>query len=80
MAFDRGQQVGKASEHVRTDRFALIGAGHREDAADRDTKMVRPEPDQALDEADVGADGGVEAHLGFTLDELSGQRRLLIAV
>ena len=34
--------------------------------------MVRPEPHQPFDEADVGADGGVKAGLGLVLNELLG--------
>jgi len=34
--------------------------------------MVRPEPDQTLNEANIGAERGVEAHAGFVLHELLG--------
>ena len=41
--------------------------------------MVRPEPDQPLDEADIGAERSVEARFGFVLKELLRQRRLAAA-
>ena len=37
--------------------------------------MVRPEPDQPLDKADVGTERSVEARFGFGLKELLRQRR-----
>src|SRR5580700_294 len=57
------------------DRFPLERAGHLHDLVRRDAEMVRPEPDQPLDEADIGAKRGIEARLGFVLKELLRQRR-----
>jgi len=37
--------------------------------------MVRPEPDQPLDEADIGAQRRVEARFGFVLKQPLRQRR-----
>ena len=39
--------------------------------------MVRPEPHQPLDKTDIRGGRGVEARLGFVLDELLRQRRLV---
>ena len=38
--------------------------------------MVRPEPHQPLDKADIGGGRGIEARFGLVLDELLRQRRL----
>jgi len=40
-------------------------------------KVVRPKPDQSLDQADLGVGGGVEARLGLAQNDLLWQRRLL---
>ena len=76
MAFDRLQQIGEAAEHMRTDRLALIGAGHADDLVGGNAEMVRPEPHQPLDKADIGIGGGVEARFGLVQEELLRQRRL----
>ena len=75
MALDRQQQIGKAAEHVGPDRFPLERAGHLHDLVRRDAEMVRPEPHQPLDEADIGTQRRVEARFGFVLKELLRQRR-----
>ena len=38
--------------------------------------MVRPEPDQPLGEADLGAERGIEARLGLVEEDLLRQRRV----
>ena len=55
MALDREQHVAEAAEHMRADRLALERAGDRPHAGlvGRHAEMVRPEPDQPLDEADA---------------------------
>src|SRR5260221_13500793 len=80
MAFDRGQQVGEAAKDVRAHRLALIGAGHRKDLVGRNTEVIRPKPNKALDEADVRGDGGFDADFGLVLNELSRQWRRLLAL
>ena len=67
MAFDRSQQIGEAAEHMRADRLALIGAGHAHDFVGGNAEMVRPEPDQPFDKADIGIGRGVEAQLSLRL-------------
>ncbi len=49
------------------DRLALVGAADRAHMAlvGRDAEMVRPEPDQPLDEADLGGERGIDARLGL---------------
>ncbi len=56
MAFGGQQKIGEAAEHMRADRLALIGAGHGNDLVGGDTKMVRPEPHQPFDKADIGSE------------------------
>src|SRR5262249_36726851 len=80
MAFDRGQHVDEAAKDVRAYRLALIGTGHRNDLVGRNTEMIRPKPNKALDEADVRGDGGFDADFGLVLNELSGQWRRLLAL
>jgi len=63
MAFDGEQHVGKAAEHVRADRLALIGAGHAPDLVGGDAEMVGPEPDQPLGESDGRAKRSFHAQL-----------------
>src|SRR5262249_7836355 len=63
MAFDRGQHVGEAAKDVRAYRLALIGAGHGKDLVGRNTEVIRPKPNKALDEADLRGDGGFECGL-----------------
>ena len=75
MAFDGDQHVGEAAEHVRADRLALVGADHGDILVGRDAEMVGPEPHQALDETNVGADGGLVAGGRFVLENLLWQRR-----
>ena len=67
MGFDRQQHVAEAPEHMRPDRFALIGTADLAHIAlvRRHAKMIGPEPDQPFDEADLGAERGIEARLGF---------------
>ena len=72
MALDRQQHVGEAAEHMRRGspraRSApAIGARH---LVGGDAEMVRPEPDQPLDEADLGRERGVDARLGLVEVEL----------
>jgi hypothetical protein len=40
--------------------------------------VVRPKPNKALDEADLGGDGGFGADFGLVLNKLSRQLRLLV--
>src|SRR5499433_956700 len=78
MAFDRGQHVGEAAKDVRAYRLALIGAGHGKDLVGRNTEVIRPKPNKALDEADLRGDGGVDADFGLVLNKLSRQWRRLV--
>ncbi len=70
MAFDRQQHVGKAAEHMRPDRFALVSARHRQNLVGRNAEMVRPEPDQPLDKAELSFERGVEPRFGFLQENL----------
>jgi hypothetical protein len=67
VALDRLQQIGEAAEHMRSNRLALVGAAHRTHRAlvGGDAEMVRPEPYQPLDEAEVGTERGVDARLSL---------------
>ena len=58
------QQVGELPKHMRPDRLELVGPGHH-GGIGVDAEVVRPEPHQALDEADVSRDGGIVVRLGF---------------
>src|SRR6266516_7752872 len=78
MAFDRGQHVDEAAKDARAYRLALIGAGHRNDLVGRNTEVVRPKPNKALDEADLGGDGGLDADFGLVLNKLSHEWRWLV--
>src|SRR5262249_25061683 len=78
MAFDRGQHVDEAAEDVRAYRLALIGAGNRKDLVGRNTEVIRPKPNKALDEADLRGDGGFNADFGLVLNKLSRQWRRLV--
>ncbi len=69
MALGGLQQVDETSEHMGADRLALVAAGHH-GVVGIDAEMVRPEPHQALDEADLGGDGGVEMRLGLGEEDL----------
>ena len=69
MAGRRQQHVGEAAEHVRADRLALVAAGHAHRRVGRDAEMVRPEPDQPLDESDLGRDRGIEPRLRFAQED-----------
>src|SRR6516225_1237554 len=80
MAFDRGQHVDEAAKDVRAYRLAFIGTGHRKDFVGRNTEVIRPKPNKALDEADLGGDGGFDADFGLVLNELNGQWRRLLAL
>ena len=68
MGFDRQQHVAEPPEHMRADRFALIRPADLAHIAliRRHAEMVGPEPHQPFDEADLGAERGIEAGLGFT--------------
>src|SRR5215813_2362389 len=78
MAFDPDQHVGEAAKDVRAYRLALIGTGHRKDLVGRNTEVIRPKPNKALDEADLRGDGGFDADFGLVLNKLSRQRRRLV--
>jgi hypothetical protein len=52
------------------DRLALIGASH-DRIVGVDAEVVRPEPYQALDEANVCRDGGLVVNLGLAEKVLS---------
>src|SRR6516165_12771400 len=78
MAFDRGQHVGEAAKDVRAYRLALIGTGHRKDLVGRNTEVIRPKPNKALDETDLRGDGGFDADFGLVLNKLSRQWRRLV--
>jgi hypothetical protein len=67
MGFGRQQHVAETAEHMGADRLALIGAADRPHTAlvSRHAEMVRPEPDQPLDKADLGTDRGVKASFGL---------------
>jgi hypothetical protein len=58
--FGRGERRQHLIEELigaaNLDHIALVGGN---------TKMVRPEPDQPLDKADLGAERGVETRCGF---------------
>jgi hypothetical protein len=75
MAFDGDQHVGEAPKHVGADRLALVGADHGDIFVGRDAEMIRPEPNQAFDETDVGAGGCLVACSRFVLENLLRQRR-----
>ena len=63
MRLDRDQHVGKPAQDVRADRLAFERAGkraHERALVGGNAEMVRPEPHQPLDEADLGAEGGVD--------------------
>ncbi len=73
MRLNGEQHVGKASKHMWTDRLALIGAGdlrHHRALGGRDAEMVRPEPDQALREADLGPGSGACARRRLGKEDL----------
>ena len=58
MRLDRDQHVGEAAQDMRADRFAFESAGKRAHAralVGGNTEMVRPEPNEPLDKADLGA-------------------------
>ena len=67
MALDRKQQVLEAPEHLRADRFALIGARDPEHdgLVDRHREVVRPEVHEPLDEGAFAHYGRAEARLHF---------------
>ncbi len=67
MGFGGQQHVAEAAEHVRADDLAFIGAANLAHVAlvRRHAEMVRPEPDEPLEEADLGAERGLDARLGF---------------
>src|SRR5262249_38638047 len=64
---DCEQHVAETAEHMRADRLALVGAADLTHVAlvRRHTEMVRPEPHQSLDEADLGAERGGEPRFGL---------------
>ena len=70
---DRAQHVGETAERMRPDRLALERAG---DAAadvalgDRDAKVVGPESDQPLDEADRRRAGPLQPRRGLGAEGL----------
>ena len=76
MAFNRLQQIGKAAEHMGTDRFPLIRPGHCNNLVGGNAEMIRPEPNQPLDKADLGIGGGVESRFCLVQQKLLRQRRL----
>src|SRR5258708_3822103 len=78
MAFDRGQHVDKATKNVGAYRLAFIGTGHRKDLVGRNTEMIRPKPNKALDKADLRGDGGFDADFSLVLNKQSRQLRLLV--
>src|SRR5262249_21163694 len=57
----------EAAEHVGANSLAFVGAANLAHVAlvGRDAEMVRPEPDEPLDEADLGIERGSDARLGF---------------
>jgi len=61
--FDCPKACPRTAEQWAADRPRFIGAGSWRDLSDETQKMVRPEPDQTLDEPDVGAVGRNEARL-----------------
>jgi hypothetical protein len=67
------QHVLKTAQHMGTDRFALIAAGH-DRGVGVDAEMVRPEPHQPLDQANLGIDRRIEAGPGLVAEELARQR------
>ncbi len=73
MALGGEQHVLETAQHMGTDRFALVAAGHHRGVG-VDAKMVRPEPHQALDQANFGVDRGLEAGPSFVAEELPRQR------
>ena len=76
MTFHRKQHVAEAAQHMRADRFALVTAGH-DRGVGVDAEMVRPEPHQALDQAELGVDRSIEPRLGLFAKQLSRQRHRL---
>src|SRR5262249_9844238 len=65
--FGGEQHVAEAAEHVRADDLAFVGAANLAHIAlvRRDAEMVRPEPDEPLEKADLGAERGIDTRLGF---------------
>ena len=76
MAFDSGEHVGKTPEHMGADRLALVGAGRGNVLVGRNAEVVRPEPDQPFDKADLGVDGRFVAGRRLVLKDQLRQRRL----
>ena len=69
MALDRLQEIREAAEHV--------GAHHGDVFVGRNAEMVGPEPDQALDQVDLGVAGSIEASFGLAENDLLRQWWLL---
>ena len=70
VALDREQHVDIAPEDVRPDCLAFIAARHVGHLVRGHAEMVRPEPDEALGEADLGGQGGIELGLDLLQNDL----------
>jgi hypothetical protein len=59
--------IAEAPEHVGADDFAFVSTANLAHIAlvRRYAEMVRPEPDEPLDKADLGPQRGIDARLGF---------------
>src|ERR1043166_9964809 len=71
MARGGEQHVGEASEDVRPYRLAFVPGRHVVDSVGRDAEVVRPEPHQTFDKADVSLEPGVEPRLDLLEEVLS---------
>src|ERR1043166_7405552 len=71
MARGGEQHVGEASEDVRPYRLAFVPGRHVVDSVGRDAEVVRPEPHQPFDKADVSLEPGVEPRLDLLEEVLS---------
>src|ERR1043166_8129026 len=71
MALGGEQHLAEASEDVWPYRLAFVAGRHVVDEVDRDAEVVRPEPHQPLDEADVGLERAVEPRLDLLEKVLS---------
>jgi hypothetical protein len=70
MALGGEKHVPKPAEHVRPDCLTLVGAGHAADLVGGDAEMIRPEPDEPLDETNIGVERGIDAGVDLLEVEL----------
>src|SRR5271167_1624933 len=77
MCFDGEQHLREFTEHMRTDRLALIGAAKNSywSFVRRNTKMIGPKPNEALRQTNSGVDSGIVVGLGFAKINTLRERR-----